>query len=149
MSLREIKGPVVLNIPTDPASLFLVRCLVEKLTQRLEFRDEEVQRMVLAVDEACTNVVRYAYANRTDERIILTLSAQTDRLEILVRDFGTPAAPETLVHRELSDIRPGGLGIHFIRSAMDEVRYETPAEGGTLLTLVKYRMASKGQTPDA
>lgn len=142
MGLKEISGPVIVDIPTDPASFFLVRCLVERLTQQLSFVREDVQRMVLAVDEACTNVVRHAYKNRYEERIVLTFTILADRLEILIRDFGIPVDPETFEGRDLKDVRPGGLGIHFIRSAMDEVRYEIPKEGGTLLRLVKYRSSS-------
>lgn len=142
MGLDRINGPIILDIPTDPASLFLVRCLVERLTQQLELEREDIQRMVLAVDEACTNVVRHAYGNRPGERIILTFTVLPDRLEILIRDFGAPADPETFKVRDLREVRPGGLGIHFIRSAMDEVRYEIPEDGGTLLRLVKYRSGS-------
>jgi anti-sigma regulatory factor (Ser/Thr protein kinase) len=109
------------------------------MTQRLGFADEEVGRMTLAVDEACANVIRHAYGNRQGERIVLTFIVHKDRFEIRVRDFGTPAEPEDLQPRDLKDIRPGGLGIHFIKSAMDEVNYDAPADGGGLLRMVKYR----------
>ena len=148
MCLKEINGPVIVDIPSDPASLFLVRCLVEKLAQRLQFGQENIQRMVLAVDEACANVVRHAYANSSNKRIVLTFTVLTDRLEILIRDFGISADPETFKMRDLKDVRPGGLGIHFIRSAMDEVRYEIPADGGMLLRLVKYRGESEKKPID-
>jgi anti-sigma regulatory factor (Ser/Thr protein kinase) len=139
MTLHQIKGPVVLDIPTDPASLFLVRCLVERLTLRLEFPREEAERMTLAVDEACTNVIRHAYGNRDNERITLTFKVDEDSLEILIRDFGTPMDPSTFLARDLSEVRPGGLGIHFIKAAMDRVEYETPPDGGMLLRMIKFR----------
>jgi anti-sigma regulatory factor (Ser/Thr protein kinase) len=138
MALKVINGPVVLDLPADPASLFLARCLLERLTQRLEFAREAIDRMVLAVDEACSNVIRHAYGNRPGERIVLTFLVGSDRLEIQIRDFGSQADPAGFKSRDLSDIRPGGLGIHFIRSAMDEVRYELPESGGTLLRMVKF-----------
>jgi anti-sigma regulatory factor (Ser/Thr protein kinase) len=139
-ALTEIKGPVILDIPSDPASLFLVRCLVERLSQRLGFPEKEVERMVLAVDEASTNVIRHAYGGRTDERILLTFMVGGDRLEIHVRDFGAPADPDSFQPRELEDLRPGGLGMHFIKSGMDEVDYRNHPEGGMLLRLVKFRV---------
>lgn len=139
MHLDQISGPVVLDIPSDPASLFLARCFVERLTERLEFSRSEIEGMVLAVDEACTNIIRHAYSNRTDQRIVLTFIVHTELIEIRIRDFGTPADPETFKPRDLSDVRPGGLGIHFIRSAMDEVHYESPADGGMLLKMIKFR----------
>jgi len=148
MCLNEINGPIIVDIPSDPASLFLVRCLVERLAQRMQFAREIVQRMVLAVDEACANIVRHAYSNCRDKRIVLTFSVLTDRLEILIRDFGKSADPETFKVRDLEEVRPGGLGIHFIRSAMDEVRYEIPEDGGMLLRLVKYRGSSEERSMD-
>lgn len=140
MGFKEIGGPVRLDVPTDPACFFLVRCLVEKLALQLDFSREEVQRMVLAVDEACSNIVRHAYKNHRDQRFELTFSASADRLEIEIRDFASPTDPSTFTMRDPREVRPGGLGIHFIRSAMDEVRYEIPeGGGGMLLRLVKYR----------
>ncbi len=139
MTLMQLSGPVVLDIPTDPASLFLVRGLVERLTQRMDFPKEEIDRIILAVDEACTNVIRHAYRNQPDKRIVLTFEVSADRLEIRIRDFGTACDPACFKSRSLNDVRPGGLGLHFIRSAMDEVVYDTPDGGGMLLKLLKYR----------
>jgi anti-sigma regulatory factor (Ser/Thr protein kinase) len=139
MSLSQIHGPIVLEGPSDPAALFLVRCLVERITERLAFPREDVTRMTLAVDEACTNVIRHAYGNRRDERITMRFIIQEDRLEIHLRDFGKTPTPEELRPRDLKEIRPGGLGVHFIRASMDEVHYVAPPEGGGMLKLVKFR----------
>ncbi|HOV87481.1 MAG TPA: ATP-binding protein [Syntrophobacteraceae bacterium] len=144
MSLEEIHGPVFLEVPSDPASLFLVRCLTDRLTQRLGFPQSEVDRVVLAVDEACANIIRHAYGGRLGERIHLTYLVGEERLEIRIRDFGSGTDPVHFKPRELADVRPGGLGIHFIRSAMDRVEYETPPDGGTLLTMIKLRQPKEG-----
>ncbi len=137
--LLEINGPVVLEIPSDPASLFIARCLVERLTERLEFSRTEVERMVLAVDEACSNIIRHAYGNRKEERILLTFLVHPSHIEIRIRDFAPASDPREFKSRDLAELRPGGLGIHFIKSAMDEVAYECPEGGGMLLRMVKYR----------
>jgi anti-sigma regulatory factor (Ser/Thr protein kinase) len=139
MELKKISGPVILDIPTDPAALFLVRFMVERLTQRLEFQQDQIDRMVLAVDEACTNIIRHAYGGSPNERIILTFIVEENQIELRIRDFGIPANPESFKPRDLSAVQPGGLGMHFIRSAMDQVRYESPPDGGTLLTMLKFR----------
>lgn len=143
-ALQQLSGPVVMDIPSDPASLFLVRCVVERLAQRMEFAGEDADRMVLAVDEACSNVVRHAYGNSPEGRIQLTFVVLPDRLEISIRDFGTPADPAAFTCRDLAEIRPGGLGVHFIRCAMDTIEYETPPDGGTLLKLVKCKTCTEG-----
>lgn len=143
-ALRQIGGPVVLDVPNDPAALFLVRCVVARLSEQLAFPGEEVERMVLAVDEACTNIIRHAYRDGREGRIVVTFVALPDALEIHLRDFGVPADEATFKPRDLTEIRPGGLGVHFIRSVMDRVEYLRPSDGGTLLRLVKFRKPEEG-----
>lgn len=139
MSLMEIQRPIRVELPADPALLFLLRGVVERLTERLGFERRETEQMVLAVDEACTNVIRHAYGGRIDELLVVTFLVKAETFEVGIRDFGHPEDPGKLKPRELSDIRPGGLGTHFIRCAVDEVHYEHPEDGGTLLRLVKQR----------
>lgn len=135
----QLDSPILVDIPSNPAVLFLVRALVKRLSERLGFSSEQVQRMMLAIDEACTNVIRHAYGNRTGERIVISFFVHPQQLEIHIRDFGQTASPEAFKPRDLSQVRPGGLGLHFIREGMDEVHYETPADGGGLLRLIRYR----------
>jgi anti-sigma regulatory factor (Ser/Thr protein kinase) len=144
MGIREINGPVVLNIPADPASLFLVRGLVERLALRLDFVKPEVDRMVLAVDEACSNIIRHAYDLKPDGRIVITFRVDPGSLEIEVRDYGKCSDPSAFKSRDLSDVRPGGLGLHFIKAAMDVVEYQAPEGGGMLLRMVKMRTVREG-----
>jgi anti-sigma regulatory factor (Ser/Thr protein kinase) len=137
MQLLQLNDPIIMEIPSDPAVLFLVRSLVERLGLRLNFTRQEVERMVLAVDEACTNVIRHAYQNRLHESIVLGFHVLSDRLEVRIRHYGTPVDPKTLQLRDLTEVRPGGLGIHFMQQGVDGVYYERPAEGGGLIRLVK------------
>jgi anti-sigma regulatory factor (Ser/Thr protein kinase) len=139
LDLEQIKGPVVLEIPADPASLFMVRTLVGEISQRIGFARREVERLVLAIDEACANVIRHAYDYCHDKRIILTFVVSPEYFTVEIRDFGPPADPATFQPRKLDDLRPGGLGIHFIRSAVDKIEFENPPGGGVLLRLVKFR----------
>lgn len=139
MDLEELKGPVVLEIPSDPCSLSIVRAVVAKISERLGFSGEETTRLVLAIDEACTNVIRHVYCLCCHERIILTFSVNAEYLEINIRDFGPQSNPATFQARNLDEVRPGGLGMHFIKSAVDNLEYTCSPEGGMLLKLVKFR----------
>jgi anti-sigma regulatory factor (Ser/Thr protein kinase) len=58
-------------------------------------------------------------------------------LMIGVRDYGRSVDPSTIKSRDLDDFRPGGLGVHIIRSIMDEVEYVPQPGGGMSLRLVK------------
>ena len=138
MALPSFKGPVILDIPAEPGAMFMVRALVGKISEKIGFETLEKDKLVLAVDEACTNVIRHAYGNSGDGRIVITFTLGPDCFEIMVRDFGSGADPATFKGRDLDQVRPGGLGIHFIKSAVDKVEYDTPAGGGMLLRLIKF-----------
>ena len=57
---------------------------------------------------------------------------------VLIQDFADTIDVTKIKPRDLNDVRPGGLGTHFIREVMDEVAFLTPPEGrGNLLKLVK------------
>jgi anti-sigma regulatory factor (Ser/Thr protein kinase) len=138
LTFANLKGPVILDIPADPPAMCIVRALVDTISARIGFEPAQADRLVLAVDEACTNVIRHAYKNKGDERIVVTFSIGAGSLVISVRDFGIGAAPETFRGRDLNDIRPGGLGTHFITSAVDRIEYDNPPGGGVLLKLTKF-----------
>ena len=139
MAFASFNGPVILDVPAEPEAMFMVRALVGKISERIGFEALETDRLVLAVDEACTNVIRHAYDNSGNGRIIITLTLSLDNFEIMIRDFGKGADPATFKGRALDQVRPGGLGLHFIKSAVDRVEYDTPPGGGMLLKMVKLK----------
>jgi anti-sigma regulatory factor (Ser/Thr protein kinase) len=91
----------------------------------------------LAVDEACTNIIRHAYDGDHDQRIEVQIRMHPNRIEVKLRDYGRKPDPAKIKPRELHDIRPGGLGVHFIRTIMDEVVYDHSHEVGTELRMTK------------
>lgn len=118
---------------------------MEKLTERLGFREPECRSVTRAVDEAMTNIIRHAYDNQQDKPIELTCyraKGDTDGkllegLEIILKDQGTPVEPEKMQGRSLEEVKPGGLGLHYIRQSMDIMEF-TRADGSNQLRLVKY-----------
>lgn len=137
--------PVTLRIYSKPAELQIVRATVEKMCQMLGFSGECCGGIVLAVDEALTNIIRHAYNGAADKPIEISLLPVGDppqELRICLRDFGEFVDPARIKSRDLGDVRPGGLGVHIISNCMDSVEYSRAPGGGTLLTLVK-RIAGK------
>ena len=93
--------------------------------------------VVLAVDEACQNIIRHAYGGDGEVAIEIRKS-EAGRLEVQLIDFAPPVALDKIRPRPLDELRPGGLGTHFIRSVMDEVSFLPPPDGaGNLLKLSK------------
>ena len=92
--------------------------------------------MVLAVDEACTNVIRHAYNLEENQLIHILFETCDSCCTIRIRDFGARVDPAKLKPRDLDKPGPGGLGLHFIAKAFDDVEY-LDRDPGTELVLVK------------
>jgi len=97
-----------------------------------------VEDVVLAIDEACQNIIRHAYCGETDEEIVLNIEQDGETLVISLRDYASEVSADCMKSRDLGDIRPGGLGCHFIQEVMDEVSLSRPPEGsGNVLRMIK------------
>lgn len=132
-----------LTILSDPANLATVRVAIETGGKQVGFDQKECAAMALAVDEALANVIKHAYGGVLDKEIKIAIEQLNEvddsrGLMICIRDFGKAVDPSKIKGRELSDIRPGGLGVHIMREVMDEVVFEHQPAGGTLLRMTKY-----------
>lgn len=116
-----------------------VRCMVVSFAERIGFDENASGHIALAVDEALANVIRHGYGGRDDCRVWLHLWQlhEPDGLRIVLEDYARQVEPESIRGRDLADVRPGGLGVHLIRSTMSSVRFEKRREGGMRLTLEK------------
>jgi len=115
-----------------------VRKEVTKTAQNVGCGTEDVQDFVLAIDEACQNIIRYAYGEDQEGEITLKIYHKDRELVVMLRDFAEPTDVEMVKPRDLDDIRPGGLGTHFIAEIMDRVEFmPPPLDGGNLLRMVK------------
>ena len=132
--VRAMKKKVEFSSHTQ--NLASMRKVVRGFLDRLPFSERERTLMVLGVDEACTNIIRHAYESRDDQPIALSLEAKPDCVCLRLRDYGRQSSPEKLKGRTCDLVQPGGLGLHFIRSAFDNVDYIVKSRG-TELVLTK------------
>jgi sigma-B regulation protein RsbU (phosphoserine phosphatase) len=127
-----------LRFPARPGELRRVRSALREAVLESGVDEECAADVVMAVDEACQNVIRHAYAGQPDGTIELQVDRESDALVISLIDYAPEVDPEDVRGRDLDELRPGGLGTHLIRSAMDEVEFEKPPPGcGNLLRMVK------------
>jgi anti-sigma regulatory factor (Ser/Thr protein kinase) len=134
-----------LHLESNPQALALVRAAVERATEVLHFHEEESRAIVRSVDEALANVIRHAYRGKSGRPIEVTCrhlratrnGANVSGIEIVLQDSGVRADPAKMKGRPLNEIRPGGLGLHFIKESMDEVEFSRK-KGKNQLRLVKY-----------
>jgi serine/threonine-protein kinase RsbW len=110
-----------------------MRKFVRTFLDAYPFSERERMLMVLGVDEACTNVIRHAYQLRDDQLITLSLEGSTRSVRMRLRDYGTQTETHTMKGREHHLIRPGGLGLHLIRTAFDKVDYILKSRGTELV----------------
>jgi anti-sigma regulatory factor (Ser/Thr protein kinase) len=135
----------MLALYSHPKWLSVVRAAIERLTESLGFPIAQCRSITRAVDEALTNIVRHSYRNRPDRPIAMYFRRAHRRhdgqvqqgLEILLCDRAPAVDPSKLQGRPLDEIRPGGLGLHFIQQAMDTVEY-TRKGPTNRLRLIKY-----------
>ena len=141
-----------LELPSNPEILCVVRSAMMRLTEELGFPAEECRGLTRAVDEALANIIRHAYDGRPGQPIELLCRRLQDRtggkqregLEIVLVDHGAAADRKKLCGRSLDDVRPGGLGLHFIQDGVDVMQYTSQARKNRL-RLVKYLPTAKSE----
>jgi len=135
-----------LEIPAQSQYLCLIRGFLKPLLKEIGFSVKETYHVVLAVDEACSNVVRHAYkggkrvseSDCTNNRIVVKAEIYEKKIKIKIRDYGIKCDTRKIHGRKLSQVRPGGLGVHLIHGCMDEVVYNKRTKG-TELVLTKMK----------
>jgi serine/threonine-protein kinase RsbW len=143
----------MVKLYSNPRSFSPVRGAVERLAETLGFPAVQSRSITRAIDEALTNIVRHSYGNRLDQPIVMYFRRTQRRshgdvergLEILLCDRGPAVDLSMLRGRSLEEIRPGGLGLHLIRQAMDTVEF-TRKGPTNQMRLVKY-LAKTSNTP--
>jgi len=130
-------GPVTLTVPSHPKYLYVVRSALYPILIDAGFGRKDARRIILAVDEACSNIIKHAYEGDHNKTITMTVADDAERFTVRLRDYGRKADPASIAPRDLADIRPGGLGTLFMGAAFDTVTYDTKQDQGTLLILEK------------
>jgi sigma-B regulation protein RsbU (phosphoserine phosphatase) len=137
-SVQNRETLLKMQFPGKADRLKLVRGTVAETAKLCGCTPDDIQSIVIAVDEACQNIIRHAYGKTREGDIILEIRRRGDDIMIFLRDFADPVDVSKIKPRELDDIRPGGLGTHFIRELMDEVEFlSPPPDGGNILRMIK------------
>lgn len=139
-----------LDLESNPEALCMVRATVQRATEVVRFPEPESRAIVRSVDEALANVIRHAYKNRPGMPIVMIcrkLFGDKEKknvrgLEVIIEDSGIAVDPKKLQGRPLEEIRPGGLGLHFMKQSMDVVEFRRN-NGKNLLRMVKYLAPSR------
>jgi anti-sigma regulatory factor (Ser/Thr protein kinase) len=133
-----------LTLPNDVNTIPQLSEFLESFCEEAGIGMEKTMSLNLALEEAVSNVMLYAYPGRNDGKVFVEFAKakdeQGEKLIFTISDSGIPfdptAKPEADITLSAEERAIGGLGIHLVRKLMDEIRYERQ-DGKNILTLVK------------
>ena len=137
-----MKDYVTITIPSNPKFLSVVRSMTVKVGQINGINEALLEDIKLAVDEACANVMKHAYRGNTSGKIVIKYKTTPENYQVIITDNGIRAQNDLLKGRDLNDVRPGGLGIHFIKRVFDVFELDEKKKKGNRLILIKHLQRS-------
>lgn len=142
MDQYKLKEPVQhrLILHNDIQQIPQLAVFVEKVARLARLNKAVAMTLNLALEEAVSNVILYAYPSGADGLVDIEADISPDSLVFILSDSGKPfdptAAPDADVTLSAEERPIGGLGIFLVRSIMDEVRYER-VDGRNIFTMIK------------
>ena len=132
-----------IKVTTTRDELVNIATFVEEIGNREDWPYELVFRVNLVLEELGLNIIDYAHDEGVHE-FDICLTSEEDAIKIEVVDDGKPFdplndAPQPDIASDLEDRRVGGLGLHLVRTTMDDMSYRRD-QGKNHLTLVARRM---------
>lgn len=128
---------MIIKIKSDPAELKNVRSKIDEFC-KTNFTKIDIFKVKLSVDEALQNIIRYAYEMNKSKDVTIEFQKNSEgNFQILIKDFGKQVPIDSIKGRDLDDVKPGGLGVYFIKKSTKFCEYKHNDNGlGTTLTLI-------------
>jgi serine/threonine-protein kinase RsbW len=127
--------------------------LIDEMCHQAQVDEGVCYAVRLAVEEAYVNIIDHGYAPDQPGPASVTLQSKPDQIIATIADrapsFAPEDAPRPDLTLDLDERKIGGLGWHFIREMMDEIRYESDNAGNNRLTLVKHLHNAQQPAPQA
>jgi sigma-B regulation protein RsbU (phosphoserine phosphatase) len=128
-TIREAKNYIV-TLPASIESIPLLRDYILQIAQNHGLSGHYLEDILLATDEAATNIITHAYKQEKSKRLAFRTKIHIDSekiFRITFTDEGMPFRIEEVRAPSLSENllgrRTGGFGVYLIRSLMDNVKY--------------------------
>lgn len=128
-----------LEIPAKAKYISLARLFAGSIARRMNFSEDYVDDLKIAVSEMCTNAVVHT-GNGTAEKPPITIRFIMGKghLTIEVRDQGPGFDPGCVLDRPRTDLLDKGFGIPLIRSLVDVFECDSSPRGGTRVSITKF-----------
>jgi serine/threonine-protein kinase RsbW len=139
--MGSVEQKFTLLVPSSTQNLALIREFAGTVGAQAGLGDDDVAKLELAVDEACTNVIEHAHHGDRSKDVLVRAEFDEKTLRIEVVDSGEGFDPARLsdasVERLVHDRASGGLGYRVMKTLMDEVSYEITPGVDNRLRMVK------------
>lgn len=126
-----------LLVPSDLAYLPVVRTFVDGLCRLAGVEQKALDAIVLATNEAVSNVIRHAHQGRSDVEVRVECAIHGFAVEVRVHDRGAPFQLADVPIMSPCEMRIGGRGVFLMRAMLDELECVPMAHGGNVLRMVK------------
>lgn len=140
--LSSYKNKLSLQVTSQTNNLLLVRDFISDAAKNFGFDEENVNKITLAVDEACTNIIKHAYEYQPDKPIDISVFMNDNKFVVIIKDKGKNFEPDSViipnVKEHVRQYKIGGLGIYLMKSLMDEVKFKINPGNHNEVTLIKY-----------
>ncbi len=131
-----------LKVTSRTENLSIVREFIQSTAEKVGLNPGVIEDVMLAVDEACTNIIKHAYKSFPDGEILLKLNFSDHKLTIAIIDYGSSFNPDKVPDPDLQKYykqhRVGGLGMYLMKTLMDEVKYSSVPGKYNEVYLTKY-----------
>jgi len=132
-----------LIVLSSTENLAVIRKFIQSAANQFGISEDDTGKILLSVDEACTNIIRHAYKNNPKGKIKIQLliNKSFDTLKIIIEDNGVHFNPKTIPEPDLTEYlhqkKVGGLGMFLMKKIMDKVSYKTLSDGKNKLLMIK------------
>ena len=138
--LNISKNELTFESSTD--HLYEVRNFVEINGNKVGLSEKTIAHISLAVDEACTNIIKHAYGNDLSNKIKVKIETSNNQFTVIITDNGKHFDPNTIPEPNIEKIQKmkkgGGLGMFLMKKLMDEVHYNSKINGNELILIKNY-----------
>ena len=122
-------------------SLAKISEFVSQFAEEAGLDETATYTVLVAVDEACTNIIEHAYGGEGRGEIKCACEVKADALTITLSYRGDPfdpaSVPETDFNVPLQELKLRGVGLVLMQKIMDEVRYTSTPDGENIITMTK------------
>lgn len=144
MSVRNKNKTDELRVKSKTENLSEIRDFVSINARDAGIPEAIVENIILAVDEACTNIIKHAYNLSPEGEIVIKIDYDEEKFMVTIIDYGNSFDPNRVPLPDLQkyyrEHRVGGLGMYLMKSLMDDVKYSSvPGKYNQVLLSKKIR----------